>query len=48
MNKKNNYESPFMEVVELKLQGCLLAGSSMNGTGTFDETGTLNGFDDFE
>ncbi len=43
MEQKKNYVAPAMEVVELKLQGSLLAGSSANGT--FDETGDLNDFD---
>ncbi len=43
MEQKKNYEAPAMEVVELKLQGSLLAGSSVDGS--FDETGDLNNFD---
>ena len=43
MKHKKNYEAPAMEVVELKLQGSLLAGSGMEGT--MEDTG-LDGFDD--
>ncbi len=46
MTHKKNYEAPAMEVVELKLQGSLLAGSDMESTGSFGETGSLD--DDFE
>ncbi len=46
MTHKKNYEAPAMEVVELKLQGSLLAGSDMESTGSFDDEGaTLDGFD---
>ena len=50
MEHKKNYEAPAMEVVELKLQGSLLAGS---GTETYDssdfgEDATLNGFDSWD
>ena len=31
MTQRKNYEAPAMEVVELKLQGSLLAGSSKDG-----------------
>ncbi len=43
MKQRKNYEAPAMELVELKVQGSLLAGSSMNGD---IESGNLNGFDD--
>ncbi len=43
MKHKKNYEAPAMEVVELKLQGSLLAGSSLEGT--MEDAG-LNGFDE--
>ncbi len=46
MEQKKNYEAPAMEVVELKLQGSLLAGSSLNNESI--EDGTLNGFDGLE
>ncbi len=46
MKHKKNYEAPAMEVVELKLQGSLLAGSSLESTGSFDDDATLNDFDD--
>ena len=50
MKHKENYEAPAVEVVELKLQGSLLAGS---GTETYDssdfgEDTTLNGFDSWD
>ena len=44
MKHKKNYEAPAMEVVELKLQGSLLAGSSLEST-SFDDEATLNDFD---
>ena len=47
MTQRKNYEAPAMEVVELKLQGSLLAGS---GTETYDnsefgEGASLDSFD---
>ena len=44
MEHKKNYEAPAMEVVELELQGSLLASSSVESTSF--EDGELNGFDD--
>ena len=44
MKHKKNYEAPAMEVVELKLQGSLLAGSSLEST-LFEDEATLDGFD---
>ena len=43
MKHKKNYEAPAMEVVELKLQGSLLAGSSLEST-SFEDA-ELNNFD---
>ena len=43
MKHKKNYEAPAMEVVELKLQGSLLAGSSLEST-SFEDA-ELDGFD---
>ncbi len=43
MKQRKNYEAPAMELVELKVQGSLLAGSSMKGD---IENGNLNGFED--
>ena len=46
MTQRKNYEAPAMEVVELKLQGSLLAGSDMESTGSFDDEGaSLDSFD---
>ncbi len=42
MEQRKNYEAPAMEVVGLKLQGSLLAGSSYDAT---IDDGTLNNFD---
>ena len=42
MTHKKNYEAPAMEVVELKLQGSLLAGSDFESTGSFGETVSLD------
>ncbi len=44
MKQRKNYEAPAMELVELKVQGSLLAGSGMNGN--IEENGNLNGFDE--
>ncbi len=44
MEQRKNYEAPAMEVVELKLQGSLLAGSDLNGTSI--EGGNISGFED--
>ena len=43
MTQRKNYEAPAMEVVELKLQGSLLAGSSLEST-SFEDA-ELNNFD---
>ncbi len=40
MKMKEHYEAPSMEVVELKLQGSLLAGSNEQN-GSFDRDATL-------
>ncbi len=45
MTQRKNYEAPAMELVELKLQGSLLAGSSLEST-SFGDEATLNDFDD--
>ncbi len=45
MELKKNYEAPAMEVVELKLQGSLLAGSTLDCEDNGFEDATLNGFD---
>ncbi len=46
---KRHYESPAMEVVELKLQGSLLTGSdTYNYDGSSIDDATLSGFDDLE
>ena len=42
--KKKNYVAPSMEVVEMEMQGSLLAGSSVQNDSI--EDGNLNGFDD--
>ncbi len=43
------YESPAMEVGEIKLQGSLLAGSgTYNYDGTSIDDATLSGFDTLE
>ena len=43
MKTRKIYEAPAMEVVELKLQGSLLAGSSLEST-SFEDA-ELNNFD---
>ncbi|UPS45038.1 hypothetical protein M1D30_02415 [Prevotella sp. E15-22] len=43
MEKKLNYDAPHMEVVVLKSQGHLLAGSQQGGTG--DQEDGARGFD---
>ena len=43
MKTRKIYEAPAMEVVELKLQGSLLAGSSLEST-SFEDA-ELDGFD---
>ena len=45
MTQRKNYEAPAMEVVELKLQGSLLAGSTLDCEEGGFEDATLNGFD---
>ena len=44
MEQRKIYETPATEVVELELQGSLLASSSVESTSF--EDGELNGFDD--
>ena len=46
MEQRKIYETPATEVVELELQGSLLASSSVESTGTFEETGDLYSFED--
>ena len=46
MEQRKIYEAPATEVVELELQGSLLASSSVNSTGSFAEDGDLNNFEE--
>ena len=47
MKTRKIYEAPAMEVVELQLQGSLLAGSTQSYDSDFNDSATLDGFDDF-
>lgn len=42
--KKKEYVAPQLEVMEMEMQGCLLAGSRQQDTDA-TETGTLDNFD---
>lgn len=46
MEKRRNYEAPSMEVVELEMQGSLLAGSSVDGNSI--EDANLKNFEDWD
>ena len=46
MEQRKIYEAPATEVVELELQGNILASSSVNSTSL--EDGGLDGFENFE